>query len=109
MTWTIIGRVRGAITFLEHPNHVGEWGLVGGEDVWTERDTFRSLTEAARWAERILRGEASRPRWRTDGAILDPHTAPQWDTAEIIASSDYYDQDDIVYRWNGENWEEGRA
>lgn len=109
MTWAITGRVRGAITFPEHPQHVGEWGLVGGEDVWAERHTFRSLTEAARWCERILRGEASRPRWRTDGPILDPYTAPRWSTAEIIASSAEDDHDDIAYRWNGKNWEEGRA
>lgn len=108
MTWTITGKVRGTITFPEHPQHVGAWGLVGGEDVMTERATFRSTTEAARWCERILRGDAPRPRWTTDGPVLEPHTPPQWDTAEVIASTDDYRYDDIVYRWTGESWEEAR-
>jgi hypothetical protein len=73
--------------------------------VWTERST----TEAARWCERILTGEASRPRWATDGPVLKPHTDPQWDTADVIARSDNYRDDDVVYRWSGESWEEGRA
>ena len=77
--------------------------------MWTERSTFRSTTEAARWCERILTGEASRPRWATDGPVLKPHTDPQWDTADVIARSDNYRDDDVVYRWNGESWEEGRA
>lgn len=108
-TWTITGRVRGTITFPDHPQHQGEWGLVGGEDVWTERSTFRSTSEAARWCERILRGEATRPRWTTDGPILNPHTAPVWDSAEIIGSTDDYHHDDIEFRWNGTGWEDGRA
>jgi hypothetical protein len=106
MTWTFTGRVRGSIRFPDHPHHVGEWGLVGGEDVWVVRSTFRSSTEAARWCERILRGETSRPRWTTDGPILQPHTEPGWSTAEVTASSDDDQHDDITFRWNGEGWEE---
>lgn len=102
----ITGRVRGHVNFPEHPERVGEWGLVGGEDVWVHRGTFRSPTEAARWCERILAGEAKRPRWQAAGTIVEPHTAPGWYAADIVVCVNQGDT--VTYEWTGAAWEETR-
>lgn len=104
--WGIRGLVQGVIHFPEAPDHEGVMGVIGGEHVWTERRTFHSTGEAARWCERILRGESTKPRWKPYGPVLDPYTPPQWTSASISAISATPGVDDALYRWNGHTWEQ---
>ena len=82
---TITGTVYAKTIFPDHPDHVGQWGLIGGEDLFAKRDSFRSVGEAMSWCRRVLDGQVN-PRWKTDGEILDPHTDPELADAKVEVS-----------------------
>lgn len=93
----IEGKVRGTIHYPDHPEHEGEWGLQGGEDVFCMRDTFRSIGEAMTWCRRILDGD-KRPRtWEAAGKLLEPHTEPLWAEAEVkVRAANGYGIDNVA-------------
>jgi hypothetical protein len=97
--------VDGFVRFPDRPEHQGHLGLVGGEDVKAERASFRSTTEAARWAESVLDGTV-RPRWKPHGPVVGAHTPPEWQSARIVAEDEH---GNTLRSWTlrGGQWQEG--
>lgn len=86
-TWKIIAVVRGNVSFPDHPEHEGRLGLVGGEDVYGTRDTFRSIGEAMTWARGVLDGVHRPRRVLAHGPLLPDAVGPRWTAAEVSVES----------------------
>lgn len=87
-TWVIAAYVSGKVRFPEHPDHVGAWGLCGGEDLVASRASFRSVGEAMTWARKVLDGEVN-PRYEAAGEFLFPFDTPTFDEARVVVADRY--------------------
>lgn len=79
---TISGVVTGSVRFPDHPDHIGAWGLVGGEDIIAKRTTFASVGQAMTWCRKVMDGVIS-PRWEPAGDLLAPRTEVVWAEARV--------------------------
>lgn len=61
-------------------------GLCGGEDIYVERDTFRSIGEAMTWCRKVLDDVITPRRWEAAGALREPATEPEWATARVTVA-----------------------
>ena len=79
------------------PNWSGSLLSSGGEDVYAERTTFRSVNEAARWGERVL-DRKIKPRWRpsSHSTIDHPHGPVDVGFAVIAYVDETGDEDDEI-------------
>jgi hypothetical protein len=104
--WTIKGQVRGNVMFPDHPDHMGGWGLCGGEDISAERSTFRSVGEAMTWCRQILDGLRHPRTWTPAGELLKPRTEPRWYEATVTATPGRgsVDIDDLTWVVAGRDW-----
>lgn len=88
----VVGVVRGQVRFPEHPEHQGTHGLVGGEDVFAGRASFRSPGEAMTWCRSVLDGNVTPRKVGAYGDLLAPRTAPNWTGAEVTFTCDGVEQ-----------------
>lgn len=103
MSHGIVGLVRGYVYYKDEKT-LGHLGLVGGDDVFCARDTFRSIGEAMTWCRKVLDGKITPRRWEITGgeAIDEIVSGPTWGDADVTVTLG--NGDTVRFETNGRDW-----